>query len=170
MSPIILKQFSSMELANRIVLEEERTRALSPSVEMKELLERNLNIQSEILEVQKKSLEKLTYLEEINRPKKTQPYLPGITTIASATSEGDYPSLTNFINDLGRPALNGTLYNFGPGNLFFVLSRNGVDISSNETKLESTMAYGWGGDSGYPISYIHIRVDKANTKFEIVAG
>ena len=170
MPSILLKPFSSMELAGRMVLDEERTRAMSPSAELKDLFERNMKIQSEILEVQKKALDKLTYLEEINRPKKTQPYLPGITTIASATSIGDYPSLTNFINDLGRPALNGTLYNFGPGNVFFVLSSNGVDISSNETQLESTMAYGWGGDSGYPISYIHIRTDTDNTKFEIVAG
>ncbi len=166
----VLRPMSTIELANRIVIEEERNRTQSPSALMEEFFERNLKIQSEILEVQKESLERLTYLEEINRPKGAHPYLPGVVTIASATSVGDYPSFTNFINDLGRPAMNGTLYNFGPGAIYFVLSHNGVDISGNETKLESTMAYGWGGDSGYPIRYMHIRTDTDDTSFEIVAG
>lgn len=160
----------------------EITRDLLLAEEISDSINRGLNknlqdsitpILGEIRETKKlqvKMVDALEYLKERTLSRENPPYHSGIVTIGSLTAVGVYPKLENLITTLGYPAFEGTIFNFGPGNLFFVFSKDGVTLSSNETRLNTSMGYNWAAEDRYPVRYIHIRSDTDNLVYQIVAG
>lgn len=166
---------SSIKLAEKLALEEDKARKtasemLKPMEGMTLGLADVSSLLEETKEIQKAQLEKLQYLEDISKPHEVHPYHTGVVRIATATAAKNYPKLENIITALGYAALEGTIFNFGPGAIFFALSKDGTNFSGNETKLESKMAYVWTTDDRYPVYYMHVRTDTNNTDYQIVAG
>lgn len=166
---------STINLAEQIVADEEKARNIKKGIitaleaPASKLVELHDTLKG-MVEIQEQQLEKLEYLESINKPHDRHPYHSGVVNIATSTAVGTYPKLENVITDLGYPARELSLFNFGPGNIFFVFSKDGVSFSGNETKLESKMGYNATTDDRYEIYYIHIRTDTNSTAYEIVGG
>lgn len=166
---------STSDLAKQIALEEDRARKtaielLKPMEGVKLGLADLGTVLGDIKDIGEKQLEKLQSLEDKTKPHDKHPYHTGVKNIATATAAGIYPELENIITALDYAAWEGTIFNFGPGAIFFVLSKDGTNFSGNETKLESKMAYIWTTDDRYPVNYMHVRTDTNNTSYQVVAG
>ena len=115
-------------------------------------------------------------LEKIKGPifeaKPAHWYETGLRTAPNVPSDENATGYDfhNIINALGYPAMEGTIMNFGPGNIYVRFARSPHNISKNETVIPANSSLEWTTDDRYAIYYFYIRADEANTIYQVVCG
>ncbi len=132
----------------------------------------NGSLQQVLKELEKQTEILLKIKGPIFEPKPGHWYETGVITAPNVPSDKnakDY-DFHNFINALGYPAMEGSILNFGPGNLFVRFARSPANISRKETKIPANASLEWTTDDRYAIYYLYIRADAADTTYQIIAG